>query len=83
MPCPCGFAGRVTHQGYTSADHNLGVVRLVLRPPKEIKKATMHSTNKAFERYFRIESEDPWDIYRDTLFREKRQRKVKNRTRVD
>jgi len=31
----------------------------------------MHSTNKAFERYFRIESDDLRDIYKDT------QRKVK------
>ncbi len=37
-----------------------------LRTPEEIKRATMHSTNKAFERYFRIESEDLRDIYRDT-----------------
>ncbi len=26
----------------------------------------MHSTNRAFERYFRIEAEDLRDIYRDT-----------------
>ncbi len=29
----------------------------------------MHSTNKAFERYFRIESEDLRHIYRDTVGR--------------
>ncbi len=34
----------------------------------------MHSTNKAFERYFRIESEDLRDIYRDT--RERRRGEV-------
>jgi hypothetical protein len=28
------------------------------RTPEEIKRATMHSTNKAFERYFRMEGDD-------------------------
>lgn len=27
----------------------------------------MHSTNKAFERYFQIESDDLRDIYKDTV----------------
>jgi len=31
--------------------------------PEEIKRATMHSTNKAFERYFQIESDDVRMIY--------------------
>jgi integrase len=34
--------------------------------PEEIKRATMHSTNKAFERYFRIEGDDLRSIYRKT-----------------
>ena len=37
------------------------------RTPEEIKRATMHSTNKAFERYFRMESDDLRDIYSDTV----------------
>jgi len=36
------------------------------RTPEEIKRATMHSTNKAFERYFRMELDDVRDIYADT-----------------
>jgi hypothetical protein len=40
--------------------------------PKEIKRATMHSTNKAFERYFWIETEDLREIYGDTVGRGKR-----------
>jgi len=36
------------------------------RTPEEIKRATMHSTNKAFERYFALESDDLREIYRDT-----------------
>lgn len=35
------------------------------RTPEEIKRATMHSTNKAFERYFQIEAEDLRGIYQD------------------
>jgi len=31
--------------------------------PEEIKRATMHSTNKAFERYFQIEVEDVRKVY--------------------
>ena len=34
--------------------------------PEQIKRATMHSTNKAFERYFRIESDEVRDVYRLT-----------------
>ncbi|MBU0673267.1 MAG: tyrosine-type recombinase/integrase [Proteobacteria bacterium] len=31
--------------------------------PEQIKQSTMHSTNKAFERYYRIESDDVRKIY--------------------
>jgi integrase len=31
--------------------------------PEQIKQGTMHQTNKAFERYFRIEAEDVRNIY--------------------
>ena len=34
--------------------------------PEEIKRATMHVTNKAFERYFQIESDDLREIYSKT-----------------
>ncbi len=34
--------------------------------PEEIKRATMHTTNKAFERYFQIEMEDVRSIYGNT-----------------
>ena len=34
--------------------------------PEEIKRATMHSTNKAFERYFQIEADDLRTIYGKT-----------------
>jgi hypothetical protein len=31
--------------------------------PEQIKRAPMHSTNKAFERYFRVEKNEILDIY--------------------
>jgi streptomycin 6-kinase len=34
--------------------------------PEEIKRATMHSINKAFERYFRKEGDDLRSIYKKT-----------------
>ena len=37
------------------------------RTPEEIKRATMHTTNKAFERYFQMEADDVRNIYRDTV----------------
>jgi hypothetical protein len=35
------------------------------RTPEEIKRATGHSTNKAFERYFQIEADDMREICSD------------------
>ena len=36
------------------------------RTPEEIKLASMHTTNKAFERYYRVEGDDLRSIYKDT-----------------
>jgi hypothetical protein len=36
------------------------------RTPEQIKLASMHSTNKAFERYFQLEPDDLREIYKDT-----------------
>ncbi|MDB9822858.1 hypothetical protein OAC89_04080 [Deltaproteobacteria bacterium] len=41
------------------------------RTPEEIKLGSMHSTNKAFERYFQVEPDDLRNIYRDTRIKEK------------
>ena len=38
--------------------------------PEQIKKATMHSTNAAFERYFKVELEDVKMIYQKTRKKE-------------
>jgi hypothetical protein len=44
------------------------------RTPEKIKRATMHSTNKAFERYFYIEDERLRDIYKDAQFNNEKKR---------
>lgn len=36
------------------------------RTPEEIRLGSMHSTNKAFERYFQVEPDDLREIYKDT-----------------
>ena len=37
-----------------------------MRTPEEIKRSSMHTTKKGFDRYFQIEMEDVRGIYRDT-----------------
>jgi hypothetical protein len=51
---------------YGGTRHSSAIAFCKCRPPEEIKHATMHSTNKAFERYFRMESDDLRAIYGDT-----------------
>jgi hypothetical protein len=43
---------------YGGTRHSSAIALKKYRTPEEIKRATMHSTNKAFERYFWIETED-------------------------
>lgn len=43
--------------------------------PEEIRRATIHSTNKAFERYLRIESDEVRNIYKLTNNRKPFERK--------
>jgi len=51
---------------YGGTKHSSATALRKFRTPEEIRKATMHSTNKAFERYFRMELDDVRDIYADT-----------------
>jgi hypothetical protein len=52
---------------YGGTRHSSARALRMHRTPEEIKRATMHTTNKAFERYFQIEADDVRNIYRDTL----------------
>jgi len=65
---------------YGGTRHSSAIALKKYRTPEEIKRATMHSTNKAFERYFRVETEDLREIYRDTVGRKMAEfRKGQNR----
>ena len=44
--------------------------------PEQIRKATMHTTNKAFERYFRIETDDLREIYASTRLGQRKKREM-------
>jgi integrase len=48
---------------YGGTRHSSAMALREYRTPEEIKRATMHSTNKAFERYFRMEGDDLRAIY--------------------
>jgi integrase len=54
---------------YGGTRHSSAIALRHYRTPEEIRRATMHSTNRAFERYFQIESEDVRAIYLDTISR--------------
>ena len=76
------FGEKYLYKWWKRACKNLGIVGVDLyggtrhssakalrryRTPEEIKRATMHATNKAFERYFWMESDELRDIYRDAV----------------
>jgi len=48
---------------YGGTRHSTTTALRRVATPEEIKNATFHSTNKAFERYFRIKAEDARSIY--------------------
>lgn len=48
---------------YGGTRHSSAVALRKHFSPEQIKQGTMHQTNKAFERYFRIEAEDVRNIY--------------------
>ena len=51
---------------YGGTRHSSACALRQCRTPEEIRRATMHETNKAFERYYRIEGAELRDIYQDT-----------------
>lgn len=59
---------------YGGTRHSSAIALIKFRTPEEIKRATMHSTNKAFERYFYIEGENLRDIYKDAQFNNEKKR---------
>jgi integrase len=74
------FGEKYLYKWWVKACDNLGIVGVDLyggtrhstvmqlrkyRTPEEIRLGSMHSTNKAFERYYRSDPDDYRDIYRD------------------
>jgi hypothetical protein len=51
--------------------------------PEQIKRATMHTTNKAFERYFQIELDDVRQVYQKTYPDKKLTKKSSQPKRVN
>ena len=64
---------KITTQSVHSAIRSLQCLKRDIRVAANVpvililrKRATMHSTNKAFERYFQFEGDDVREIYGDT-----------------
>lgn len=51
---------------YGGTRHSSAVALRTMRSPEAIRRATMHSTNAAFERYFRVEHAELREIYAET-----------------
>jgi hypothetical protein len=49
--------------------------------PEQIKQGTMHQTNKAFERYFRIGADDIREIYQQSSGNNEKKTLKLNKTR--
>jgi hypothetical protein len=52
---------------YGGTRHSSARALRAYRTPEESKRATMHNTNKAFERYFAMESDDVRSRYRQVI----------------
>ena len=51
---------------YGGTRHSTALALRQFKTPEQIRRATMHSTNKAFERYFRVELEEVKEVYNAT-----------------
>jgi hypothetical protein len=49
---------------YGGTRHSTAMALREFATPEQIKRATMHSTNKAFERYFKVERREVKNIYK-------------------
>ena len=48
---------------YGGTRHSSAVALRTSHTPEQIRRATMHSTNKAFERYFQLSKEELREVY--------------------
>jgi len=56
---------------YGGTRHSSAIALREYFSPEQIKQGTMHQTNKAFERYFKIEADDVRLIYERTTYKNK------------
>jgi integrase len=63
----CGNLGIAGIDLYGGTRHSSARALREYYSPEQIKKATMHSTNIAFERYFRVELDDVKNMYQKTV----------------
>jgi hypothetical protein len=59
----CGNIGILDVDMYGGTRHSSARALRAKFSPEQIKRATMHSTSKAFERYFKVESDEVRTIY--------------------
>jgi hypothetical protein len=59
----CANLGVLGVDLYGGTRHSTVTALRKVATPEEIKNATFHTTNKAFERYFRIKAEDARSVY--------------------
>jgi len=59
----CDSLGIVGIDLYGGTRHSTALALREFATPEQIRRASMHSTNKAFERYFRVEKNEILDIY--------------------
>ena len=64
---------------YGGTRHSTALSLRELASPEQIKRSMMTSTNKAFERYFRIEAEEVRDVYKMTRMNNTKKKGSKNR----
>lgn len=59
----CDSLGIVGIDLYGGTRHSTALALREFATPEQIRRASMHGTNKAFERYFRVEKNEILDIY--------------------
>ena len=66
----CDNLGVVDVDLYGGTRHSSAVGLRDFATPEQIKRATMHTTNKAFERYFQVSKEELQRLYSATQLRD-------------
>jgi hypothetical protein len=68
---------------YGGTRHSTALALRQFKTPEQIRRATVHGTNKAFERYFRVESDEIREIYEIAGQKMRVQETMKTKYRID